>query len=102
MKIWPRRASGMANDSGGAPKIQRREREQQRIDRVDAIKSPEQEAFEKDPEQGNRDRRHDQRAAESDLRCYQDCDIGANRKERAVRQIDDAAERKDQRQAKRD
>ena len=47
-------------------------------------------------------RRGDERAGKTDARRQDDREIGADRVEAAVRQIDDAAEREDQREAERD
>ena len=54
------------------------------------------------PSSADRHRRDDQRRAGSRDAADADREVGADRVERAVREVDDAAEREDQRQAERD
>ena len=54
------------------------------------------------PSSADQHGRGHERAAEADIRGQHDREIGSDGVERAVRQIDDAAERKDQRQPERD
>src|SRR6476661_6985655 len=67
-----------------------------------AMEAAEQGAFDHYAEQGNRDWRDHERPAEAEIGRKHKGEIGADRIKRAVGEIDDAAEREDQRQAKRD
>ena len=78
------------------------EGEQERQDRIGAIEAAEQRALDDDAEQRHQHRRQHQRAAEAEIRRDHQREIRADGKEGAVREIDDAAEREDQRQPERD
>ena len=75
---------------------------QQAEDRIGGIEAAQDEALEQDAEQGDGDRREHDRRAEAEIFRDLDRGIGAERVERAVREIDDAADAEDQRQAERD
>ena len=78
------------------------EGQQQREDRVGAIEPAEQQPLDQDAEQADQDRRGDECRGETDMGREHDGEIGPERIECAVRQIDDAAEREDQREPERD
>ncbi len=78
------------------------EGEQQGEDGISAIERPEQEAFDEDPQQRHRHRRHHEGAAEAQILGQRDGEVGADGEEAAMRQIDDAAEAEDQRETQRD
>ena len=78
------------------------EGQQQRENRVGSIEALKEPALDDDADQRDQYRRGDDGAAEADMRGEHDREIGADRIEGAMRQIDDAAEREDQRQAERD
>ncbi len=107
----PRNAGGIDADNGAAPQIIRiacsvtmreAERHQQAQDRVGGVEPAQDEPLEEDAEQGDGDRRQHDRRAEAEISGDLDGRIGAERIERAMREIDDAADAEDQRQAERD
>ena len=77
------------------------EREQQAQDRIGAIETAKQQPLGDDADDADDNGRDHERAGEADAVGEHDRKIGADRVEAAMRQIDDAAERKDQRKAKR-
>ena len=112
MKIWPRSAGGIEHESGGAPKIMRSdllghhreaEGQQQRERRIGLVEAPEQ-----------RRARRRRRAAPTSTGeatiappkpisgASTIVEVGADRIEGAMGQVDDAAQREDQRQPERD
>ena len=94
---------------GAAPKTMRRpfdhhrqpEGQEQAQDRIGAIEAAKQQALGRDPDHADDDRRDNERTSKADPRREDDREIGADGVEPAVRQIDDAAEREDQRKPKR-
>ena len=71
-------------------------------DRVRAVKAAKQEPLDDDAEAADDHRRSDQCACEADAVRQDHRQIGADGIETAMREIDDAAEREDQRKAERD
>ena len=108
----PLNAGGIDADSGAAPQIDadqllghHREAEghQQAQDRIGGVEAAQEEALEQDAEQRHRDRRqHDRRRRSPGACAISTDDVGAERVERAVRQVHHAADAEDQRQAERD
>ena len=78
------------------------ERHQQAQDRIGVVEPAQDEALEENAEQRHGDRRQHHRRTEAEIFRDLDGDVGAERIERAVREIDDAADAEDQRQAERD
>ena len=78
------------------------ERHQQAQDRIGGVEPAQDESLEQDAEQGDSDRRQHDRRAEAEIFGDLDRNVGAERIERAMRQVDDAADAEDQRQAERD
>src|ERR1041385_7329849 len=66
------------------------------------IEAVEEKSLDHDADEADQHRRVNEAAGKADALGKQESQIGADRVERAMRQIDDAAEREDQRQAKRD
>ena len=75
---------------------------QQAQDRIGGVEPAQDVSFEQDAEHGDRDRRDHDRRAEAEISGDFDGEIGAQRVERAMRQVDDAADAEDQRQPERD
>src|SRR6266481_4453204 len=75
------------------------EGQQQAQDRIGAVEAAKQQPLDRDADETDGERRHDEGARKPDTVCQDDREIGADRVEAAVREIDDAAEREDQRQA---
>ena len=78
------------------------EGQQQAQDRIGAIEAAKQQPLDHDADHADEDRRDDERAGKADARRQDDREIGADGVEPAMREIDDAAEREDQREAERD
>src|SRR5262249_52421827 len=78
------------------------ESQEQAQNRVGPIKATKQQALDRDANETDRERRHDKRAGETDAVRQDHREISADGVEAAMREIDDAAERKDQRQPERD
>jgi hypothetical protein len=68
------------------------ERHQQAQDRIGVVEPPQDEALEENAEQRHRDRRQHHRRTEAEIFRDLDGNVGAERIERAVREIDDAAD----------
>src|SRR5262249_55464238 len=68
-------------------------------DRIGAVEAAKQQPLDRDADETDGERRHDERARKPDTVRQDDREIGADRVEAAVREIDHAAEREDQRQA---
>ena len=109
--IWPRSSGGIENDSGDAPNTMRKplldhhrqpEGQQQAQDRIGAVEAAKQQPLDDDAEAADDDRRGDECAGKADAVRQDDREIGADGVEAAMREIDDAAEREDQREAERD
>ncbi len=75
---------------------------QQAEDRIGRIETAQQKALEQDTEHGHRDRRQNDRRTEAEIFGDFDRDIGAERVEGAMRQVDHAANAENQRQTQRD
>ncbi len=75
------------------------EGQQQAQDRIGAVEAAKQQPLDRDADETDGERRHDEGARKPDTVRQDDREIGADRVEAAVREIDDAAEREDQRQA---
>src|SRR6185503_4131252 len=69
------------------------------IERVAAIESADQDALDQDAEERDEERRDDETAPEAEIGSYAVGEIGAEREEAAMGEIDDTAEIEDQRQA---
>jgi len=78
------------------------ERQEQAQNRIGAVEAAKQQPLDRDADETDGERRHDERAREPDAIRQDDREIGADRVEATVGEIDDAAEREDQRQAERD
>ena len=78
------------------------EGQQQRQARIGLVEAAEQEALDDDAEQADQHRRDQRRPGEAEVLADRDREVGADRVERAVGEIDDPAEREDQRQPERD
>ena len=75
---------------------------QQAQDRIGCVETAKNEFFEQNAEHGHGDRRQHDRRTEAEIFCDFDRCIGAERVERAMRQVHDAADAEDQRQTERD
>src|SRR5262249_7856606 len=78
------------------------EGQEQAQNRIGAVEAAKQQPLDRDADETDGERRHDERAREPDAVRQDDREIGADRVKATVREIDDAAEREDQRQAERD
>src|SRR6185312_9241183 len=78
------------------------EGDEQREDRGRGVEAAQKEAVEENAEEADRDRRQRHRREEAEIVGECDSGVGAERIESAVREIDDAADAEDQRQAERD
>src|SRR5262245_46951005 len=78
------------------------EGQQQAQDGVGTIEAAEQQSFDRNADETDRERRGDERAGETDAIRQDDREVSADRIETAVGEVDDAAEREDQRQAEGD
>jgi hypothetical protein len=67
-----------------------------------AVETPEQEALDDEAEDRHQHRRGDERAREADVIGELDGEVRTERVEGAVREVDQPAQREDQRQAERD
>ena len=75
---------------------------QQAQDRIGGVETAQDETLEQDAQQGDRDRRQHDRRSEAEISGDFDRYVGAERIERAMRQVHHAADAEDQRQAERD
>src|SRR5262249_21109947 len=78
------------------------ERQEQAQNRIGAVEAAKQQPLDRDADETDGERRPGGRARETDAIRQDDREIGADRVKATVREIDDAAEREDQRQAERD
>ncbi len=78
------------------------ERQQQSQGRILAIEAAEQVPLDDEPDQGDGNRRGDECAGIADVIGELDGEVGTERVERTVREVDEAAQREDERQPERD